>query len=105
MATSIKFRHLERGGDSLRISAPVWAESLALALRYKWDPRGNSTSYLASGFSVSDQDAAALTEALDRAFAAALEQPARFYPVRVDMGELYQLREFIAGGAFVVSDA
>jgi hypothetical protein len=99
-----KMRLLQRGADAYRLSAPEWANALALALRFGWNPPGPSTFYLAAGFRVSDENAKALSDAFDRAFSMALEQPMQFYPERVDMGVLYLLNEYIRVGGFVVAD-
>lgn len=95
---------LKRGGDIFRISFTMWAEALALALRFKWSPPGTSTSYLATGFHVSSENAMALSNAFDRIFAMAIHDPVQFYPVRIDMGQLYLLKEFVEGGEFEVGD-
>ncbi len=99
-----KMRLLKRGSDTFKISAPMWANVLALALHFKWNPNGLSISYLAAGFHVSADEAKALSYAFDCIFEAALERPIDFYPVRVNMGELYLLKEFVEGGAFEVCD-
>jgi hypothetical protein len=98
-----KTRLLQRGADAFRLSAPEWANALALALRFGWNPP-RATFYLAPGYHVSDENAEELCEAFDRAFAMALAKPTQFYPVRVDMGMLYLLNEYIRVGAFVVAD-
>lgn len=97
-------RVLKRGADTFRISALMWAEVLALALRFEWNPHGPSTAYLATDFHVSADNAKALSNAFDRIFETALENPMQFYPVRVDMGELYLLKEFLEKGSFEVGD-
>jgi hypothetical protein len=99
-----KMRLLQRGADAFRLSAPEWANALALALRFGWNPPGRCTSYVAAGYRVSDEGAKELCEAFDRAFAMALEKPMQFYPVRVDMGMLYLLNEYLRVGTFVVAD-
>ena len=104
MAAS-KMRILKGQATAFRISPPMWAEDLALALRFGWNPIGPSTSYLASGFRVSSEQAEDLSAAIGRIFEAALQNPSDFYLMRVDMGELYLLNEFLAGGAFEICDA
>jgi len=100
----VKMRLLRRGADAFRIAAPVWADALALALRFGWNPPGPATFYVAAGYRVSNENAKAIAEALDRAFEMALEKPVQFYPVRADMGVMYLLNEYLRGGEFAVGD-
>lgn len=99
-----KMRVLKREANEFPVSAPMWADALALALRFKWHPIGASTSYLVAGFRVSEENAKALSDAFERVFDSALESPMQFYPIQVDMGELYLLKKFLEGGAFEVCD-
>lgn len=96
---------LKRDGEAIQIATRHWAEALALALRFGWNPQGPSTAYLASGFKVSNAGAMALADAFDRIFESALKDPLHFYPVRVDMGELSLVNDFIREGIFEVCDA
>ena len=96
---------LKRDGEAMEIATRRWADALALALRFGWNPPGPSTAYLASGFKVSDADARALADAFDRIFDSALKDPLHFYPVRVDMGELSLVNYFIREGAFEICDS
>jgi hypothetical protein len=96
---------LERGRESFRVDASSWAETLAIALRFGWNPPGPAGWYLANGFEVSENAAAALSDALGRAFHSASETPLSFYPVRIDMGVLSRIHAFIQEGGFVVMDA
>jgi hypothetical protein len=98
-------RLLVRDHESHAVPADFWADSLAFALRFGWNPSGPSASYLANGFDVTLDAAASLSEAFDLAFESALRTPHTFYPVPVDMGQLYELNEFIKGGRFEVRDA
>jgi hypothetical protein len=93
-------RILTRRSDTFEISSPEWAGVLALALRYEWNPPGPSTSYLAMGFHVSDQNARLLSEAFDRIFDHAQSDPMSFYPIQIDMGTLSLLNDFIQDGEF-----
>ncbi|MGE4087923.1 MAG: hypothetical protein AB7F93_07550 [Immundisolibacter sp.] len=96
---------LKRDGETIAIATPHWADSLALALRYGWNPLGPTAAYLASGFKVSLADASALAAAFDRIFESALQDPMRFHPVRVDLSELSLVNDFVREGAFEVWDA
>jgi hypothetical protein len=98
----VEMRLLLRGEDAFRVSAPEWANALALALKFGWNPPGPATSYLACGYRVSNENAAAIAEALDRAFEMAPEEPFYVYPP--EMGTIYLLLEYMRGGEFVVSD-
>jgi hypothetical protein len=95
---------LKRDDETITIAKSHWAESLALALRFGWNPPGPATAYLASGIRVSMTDASALADAFDRIFERALNDPMHFYPVRVDMGELALVNDFVREGAFEVWD-
>ena len=96
---------LKRDYDTIQITASHWADALALALRYGWNPSGSRIDYLAAGFKVSGAGASALADAFDRIFDKALKDPMHFYPVRVDMGELSLVNDFVRGGAFEVCDS
>jgi len=95
-------RTLRRDSEIHRVAATTWAQALALALKYEWNPNGPSTSYLADGFTPTEQQAAELSNAWDNAFEAALSAPMRFYPVAIDMGELSLLSDFVREGSFVI---
>lgn len=93
---------LSRESEYFRIAEPEWADALLLALRFKWKPIGNSNSFLAKGFLVTTTNAIALSEAFDHVFELALKDPLFVFTLRVDMGKLYLLNEFLKGGAFEI---
>ncbi len=97
-------RRLHRKGEGIDVPAPLWAGALELALRHNWKPVGTAASCHSTNWSASDQQAEDLANALERAFETALSRPINFYPVQVDMGQLYIVKEFVSGGAFEVSD-
>jgi hypothetical protein len=96
-------RVLRRKSGSCSISPISWANALAFALRFEWNPSGQSTAYLADGFTSTDEEATKLAEAWDRAFGKALRDPLSYYPTRVDMAELSVLLEFVREGAFTIT--
>jgi len=79
-----------------------WVGTLLLAHKYGWKPEMPRTSYLAPKVHVSAGDAQGISQALERLFATALVDPDRVFPVPLDMGELHQFKEFIAGDGFAV---
>ncbi len=81
----------------------MWAETLLIAEKYGWEPPTLMMSYLASNVSISRADAQEIYQALERLFEKALKSPADVYPLRVDMGKLYLLKEFIEGGEFTTT--
>ena len=93
-------RVLRRGSDTFELTKEAWAQALALALRYGWNPPGPSTSYLADGFHVSTPNARNLSDAFERIFDHALRDPIGFYPVQIDMALLSLLHDFIEDGQF-----
>lgn len=95
---------LKRGAESFAMQDEEWAEALLLATRFGWNPPGSTIDYLSSGFSVSADEACELAGAFERVFAQALRDPSSVYPVAVDMGRLYLLKEFLLGGALQTSD-
>jgi hypothetical protein len=97
-----RFRVLLRDSDSIEVDAESWANSLALALKFGWDPTAPSTAYLADGYSPSNEEALALADAWMAAMDKALKNPLEFYPSRMDMGVLSTLAEFAGCGSFTI---
>ena len=91
---------MERGSDTLLVDKKLWAEALLLAENYGWKPKKLRIAYLASQVEVSDEEASEIVLGLDRLFNKALQDPLQVYPLRADMGQLAELREFIRDGAF-----
>ena len=89
-------------GQEYRTDRDFWVGTLLLASRYGWQPVKRRMHYLASDVTVCDEDARRMREALDQLFELALSEPEKVFPVPVDMGELFQLKEFIAEGGFAI---
>jgi hypothetical protein len=97
-----RLRVLSRVNESLALTAEMWANALALALKFGWNPVGPSTAYLADGASPSGQEAASLADAWMLAMDEALQNPLKFYPTAMDMGVLANLAEFASNGPFTI---
>jgi hypothetical protein len=54
---------------------------------------------------VSDDEVTGIYEGLENLFDTALNDPMSIYPIKVDMGELYEIKEFIKEGSFTVEHA
>jgi len=95
-----------RNGQGREYSADrgFWARALLLAHEYGWRPELLRMSYLVPDTVISAEDAHNMRRAFDRLFELALRDPARVFPIPVDIGELDRLRDFVAGGEFGVAD-
>jgi hypothetical protein len=102
MDSKKKFKN-ERGRE-FSADRNFWVETLHLAHQFGWKPETLRMHYLAPNMHVSATDARGMQRALERLYEAALIDPRRVFPVRVDLVELHQLKEFIAGGEFEAVD-
>ncbi len=84
---------LSRGSEKFETTAKLWAEALLKAGDFGWKPEKPQLNYYASGAVISNDDASAIYDSLQKLFDAALKDPMSVYPVRFDMGEMYDLKE------------
>jgi hypothetical protein len=91
-------------GSEYSTGRGVWARALVIAHQYGWRPELLRMSYLAPATVVSAEDARNMRRAFDRLFELALSDPARVFPIPVDIGELDRLRQFVGGGEFDIGD-
>ena len=91
---------LERINDNIEITMELWAEALLLAQKYGWVSNKPSYFYLACNEPLADEEARAIHGGLENLFQKALENPLEVYPIRVDMAQLYLLKEFLQHGEF-----
>ena len=91
---------LERGGEKVEINPELWAEALLLAENFGWVPNKLRMYYLSLNGEVSDEEAKGIYDGLDNLFDTALKKPIEVYPLRVDIGELYILKDFLENGKF-----
>jgi hypothetical protein len=105
MAESFDKLTLKREHDTFEITAATWAETLLKVEDYGWKPQKPRLHYYAGDTEVSDDEVTGIYEGLENLFDAALKDPMRVYPIKVDMGELYEIKEFIKEGSFTVEHA
>ncbi|MCX6259205.1 MAG: hypothetical protein NTW49_15090 [Bacteroidia bacterium] len=91
--------HLKRGNDGLIIDCKLWADALVLAEDYGWKPPILRMNYLRNDFELSDDESKGIAGALNKLFDRAIKEPLKVYPIRPNMGELYELKEFLSQGA------
>ena len=88
--------------DEVKINLNLWAETLVLAENYGWKPTNRRTSYLADNTCVSRDEAHAIADGLENLFEEALRNPLAVLPVRVDMDDLYEIKEFLTSDGCVI---
>jgi hypothetical protein len=93
---------LRRGQETHIIDREIWAETLLLAERYGWKPPQLRMKYLRTDFTVSAEESDGISRALQSLFDMALRDPLKVYPIRPDMGRLYEVKDFVENGAFDV---
>jgi len=93
---------LDRDKEKIEINMELWAEALLLAEDHGWVPIKPRTRYLAGKGIISDEEARAIHGGLDNLFEKALTNPIEVYPLRVDMGQLFLLKDFIEKGGFTI---
>ena len=102
MATIPK-KTLQRQENRLTVTAPVWANTLLLATKWGWKPKRPSFHFLAQNFEVSESEAIALAQTIERIWDSASADPfgVKLDPP-VDLALLMSIGSFCLGGAFIV---
>lgn len=100
--SSIRSRRLVRDqtDEAFEVTLRLWANALVLAEDYGWAPLHLRTFYLVGPVSVTAEDASSMAAAWERLFEKTIKAPLDVYPVAIDMGCLYLLKDFVADGAF-----
>ena len=92
----------KRENESFELSCELWAEALLQAQNYGWKSSRPSFHLLASDQKISEKEAQRICQGLEGLFKKALESPLEVYPIRVDMGELCNLKDFLERDGFVI---
>ncbi|MCZ6733453.1 MAG: hypothetical protein O7B27_13070, partial [Gammaproteobacteria bacterium] len=96
-------KSLQRGEDCLSVDATVWANTLLLASNWGWKPDRPTYSFMAKYFEVTDKEATALAQTIDRIWSSAGDDPyALKLNPKVDLSLLMEIGAFCLEGAFVV---
>ena len=91
---------LKRKDVKFEVNTEFWAEVLLLSIKYGWKPDKLSMEYLAHPLTISEGEAEGIYLGLENLFKKTLEDPVQVYPLRINMGDLYELKGFIQQGGF-----
>jgi hypothetical protein len=95
----------KRVNEAVEIENAAWAEIIVFLQKCGWKPSVPAYFFLATNYTVQEEDATSLAAAGQVVLEEALRDPfASYSAIRFDVGKFAEVIEFARGGAFAITE-